>query len=88
MNEPPGENSDAVKVVIVDDHEMVAHGLASLLEDESDIRVRKQPDPPRVVMITSVVDRRLLNEALDAGCCGFVSKSADRRDLFEAVLDR
>ena len=38
-----------------------------------------------VVMITSVVDRRVLNQALDAGCCGFVSKNADRRDLIDAV---
>lgn len=117
--------SAPVKVMIVDDHEMVALGLAALLEDEADVRVcasvgsvkeaieavdrfrpdvvlmdyrlpdgtgvdaaieiGKRPDPPGIIMITSVVDRRVLNQALDAGCCGFVSKNADRRDLVDAI---
>ncbi len=125
MNDPATDNGPGVKVVIVEDHEMVAQGLAALLEDEADIHIcasvrtvkdaidaverhgpdvvlmdyrlpdgtgvdaalaiRDQPDSPGVVMITSVVDRRVLNQALDAGCCGFVSKNADRRDLIDAV---
>lgn len=125
MNELSAEDPHTVKVVIVDDHEIVALGLASLLQDEADIRVcasvrtvedaivsverhhpdvvlmdyrlpdgtgvdatiaiQKQPNPPGVIMITSAVDRRVLNQALDAGCCGFVSKNADRRDLIDAV---
>jgi DNA-binding NarL/FixJ family response regulator len=38
-----------------------------------------------VVMITSVADRRVLSQALDAGCCGFLSKNSDRADLIEAI---
>ena len=124
---PGTANADkpSVNVLIVEDHEMVALGLAALIEDEADVKVcasvrtvkdaietasRLRPDvvlmdyrlpdgtgveaaseisrlsdPPGVVMITSVVDRRVLNQALDAGCCGFVSKNADRRDLVDAV---
>ncbi len=38
-----------------------------------------------VVMITSVADRRVLAQALDAGCCGFLSKNSDRADLVNAI---
>ncbi len=38
-----------------------------------------------VVMITSVADRRVLAQALDAGCCGFLSKNSDRADLIDAI---
>ena len=38
-----------------------------------------------VVMITSVADRRVLSQALDAGCCGFLSKNSDRADLVDAI---
>ena len=119
------EGADAISVMIVDDHEVVASGLRALLEDEPDIRVidvastiaaavdtaarhrpdvvlmdyrlpdgtgadaaeaiRALPDPPAVVMVTSVADRRVLGQALDAGCCGFVSKHAPAEDLVGAV---
>ncbi len=42
-------------------------------------------DAPGVVMATSVADRRVLGQALDAGCCGFISKNANRLDLLNAV---
>ncbi len=47
--------------------------------------IGKLDDAPGVVMLTSVADRRVLGQALDAGCCGFVSKNADRADLIGAV---
>lgn len=115
-----------VRVVIVDDHDVVALGLSALLDDEAGIEVvatvrtaadavsvvqRDRPDvvlmdyrlsdgsgadaarainalddPPGVVMVTSVADRRVLGLALDAGCIGFVSKNADRADLVGAVM--
>lgn len=40
---------------------------------------------PGVVMVTAVADRRVLSQALDAGCCGFVSKNAKRADLIAAI---
>lgn len=40
---------------------------------------------PAVVMISADADRRVLNQALDAGCVGFVSKNADRADIVDAV---
>ena len=112
-------------VVIVDDHEVVALGLSSLLDDVDDIDVigsattsadaiklvtQRRPDvvlmdyrlpdgtgaetaaalkradlDTNVVMITSVADRRVLSQALDAGCCGFLSKNSDRADLIDAI---
>ena len=36
-------------------------------------------------MVTSVPDRHTLAQALDAGCSGFVSKTADRHELVAAV---
>jgi DNA-binding NarL/FixJ family response regulator len=40
---------------------------------------------PAVVMITADADRRVLAQALDAGCSGFVSKHADRADILAAI---
>ena len=36
-------------------------------------------------MVSSSVDRRVLGQAVDAGCCGYVSKNADRADLVGAI---
>lgn len=47
--------------------------------------IAKLDDRPGVVMVTAVADRRVLSQALDAGCCGFVSKNADRDDLIAAI---
>ncbi|MCB0991709.1 MAG: response regulator transcription factor [Acidimicrobiales bacterium] len=125
MTAAPSTQSKTIRVVIVDDHDVVALGLRALLEDEDDIevldcvhsvaeaataarnlnpdvilmdyrlpdgtgadatrQVRAAPAPPTVVMVTSAADRRVLNEALEAGCAGFVSKNADRQDLVSAV---
>ena len=48
-------------------------------------QIRALSPPPHVVMISSASDRRVLGLALEAGCCGFVSKNADRNDLVEAI---
>lgn len=114
-----------IRVVIVDDHEVVALGLKALLSDEDDITVvgtattvqqaqavlrelspdvalvdyrlpdgsgidvisalRSTDDPPGVVMITAAADRRVMSQALDAGCLGFLSKNADHADLVASV---
>lgn len=116
---------EVVRVVIVEDHEVVALGLRALIETEPDLEVVsivadvagavsaatqlapdvmlmdyrlpdgngvdatrqvRQLDPaPNVVMITAVADRRVLSQALDAGCNGFVSKNADQDDLLAAI---
>jgi DNA-binding NarL/FixJ family response regulator len=116
---------DEVTVVIIDDHDVVASGLAALLNEQRGLSVvatagtvaegvevveRRAPDVvlvdyrlpdgtgadatrrirvldprPAVVMVTAVADRRALAQALDAGCSGFVSKSADRDELVAAV---
>jgi len=52
---------------------------------EATIAIRELDEPPRVVMITAVADRRVLGQALDAGCTGFVSKNADRDDLVGSI---
>ena len=113
------------RVLIVDDHDVVAQGLGALIEDEPDIevvgragsvadavglaarefptvvlmdyrlpdgsgadaarKIREMEAPPAIIMVTSVADRRVLGEALQAGCIGFVSKNADKADLVAAV---
>ncbi len=52
---------------------------------EATRKVRLLDPAPNVVMVTSVPDRRVLGQALDAGCTGFVSKNADRADLIAAI---
>lgn len=125
LDEDPTADDRPITVVIVDDHEVVALGLASLLDDADGVEVigsattkadattlveKRRPDVvlmdyrlpdgtgaetaralrdaefgTNVVMITSVADRRVLSQALDAGCCGFLSKNSDRSDLVNAV---
>jgi two-component system response regulator DevR len=117
--------SETIRVLIVDDHHVVALGLKALLDEEDDIEVvalandaraavaatnKHNPDvllmdyrlpdgtgveaaaqirtlkePPKIVMVTAVADRRVLGQALDAGCTGFVSKNADGQDLINAI---
>ncbi len=48
-------------------------------------RLRALDDPPAVIMVTSVADRHVLAQALDAGCAGFASKGASTADLVGAV---
>jgi len=52
---------------------------------EATAEIRGLDNPPQVVMITAVADRRVLGQALDAGCMGFVSKNADKDDLVRAI---
>lgn len=119
-----GESS-LVRIVIVDDHEVVALGLKALLEDEPDLTVvatatsaadalavveehhpdvavidyrlpdgngvelirflRSREQPPGIVMVTAAADRRVMSQALDAGCFSFLSKNADSADLLAGV---
>ena len=47
--------------------------------------IRALDGAPAIVMITADADRRVLAQALDAGCAGFVSKHADRSDILSAI---
>ncbi len=116
---------ETIRIVIVDDHEVVALGLKALLSEEIDFDVvgtattvakaqavvtemephvvlvdyrlpdgsgidvvsalRATPEPPGVVMVTAAADKRVLSQALDAGCLGFLSKNADHADLVASV---
>ena len=116
---------ETIRIVIVDDHEVVALGLTALLSEQTDFEVvgtattvvkaqaliaemrpdvvlldfrlpdgngldvvsalRATSDPPGVVMVTAAADKRVLSQALDAGCLGFLSKNADHADLVASV---
>ena len=116
---------ETIRIVIVDDHEVVALGLKALLSEEVDFDVvgtattvakaqavvtemephvvlvdyrlpdgsgidvvsalRATPEPPGVVMVTAAADKRVLSQALDAGCLGFLSKNANHADLVASV---
>lgn len=114
-----------IRVLIVDDHQMMAEGVKAALESESDITVVGMagtadealeqatallPDvvlmdfrlPDRdgsqaavevraavpgvaVVMLTGFGDDATLTRAIDAGCAGFVHKTADIETVVDAV---
>lgn len=82
-----GNVADAVR--IVEQHRpdvvMMDYRLPDGTGADAARAIAELPDPPGVVMATSVVDRRVLGQALEAGCCGFISKHADRRDLLDAI---
>jgi len=116
-----------IRLVLVDDSEVVRTGLRALLGDEPalqlvgeaanvagavdtcrrlapdvvllDIRLpdgtgfdacrqilRHLPDT-RVLVLTSVVDDTLVDEAIRAGAHGYLLKEIDRRGLLQAILD-
>jgi DNA-binding NarL/FixJ family response regulator len=114
-----------VRVLLVEDHRMVAEAIASALNERDGIRVvgtagsmadargsmcsldpdvvlvdYRLPDGTgtavareliaerpevKVVIITAAEDEEILTEALDAGCCGCVRKSAGIEELVSAV---
>jgi DNA-binding NarL/FixJ family response regulator len=118
-------DDSVIRVLIVDDHQMMAEGIRAALESEVDIRVvgvagtasdavstatATLPDvvlmdfrlPDRdgsqaaidvraavpgvaVVMLTGFGDDATLTRAIDAGCAGFVHKSADIETVVDAV---
>lgn len=116
---------NVIRVLIVDDHQMMAEGVRAALESEPDIEVvamagtaadavaraeETLPDvvlmdfrlPDRdgsqatldvraavpgvaVVMLTGFGDDATLTRAIDAGCAGFVHKTADIDTVVDAV---
>jgi DNA-binding NarL/FixJ family response regulator len=118
-------DDSVIRVLIVDDHQMMAEGIRAALESEPDIVVvgvagnaadavsvaaATVPDvvlmdfrlPDRdgsqaavdvrgavagvaVVMLTGFGDDATLTRAIDAGCAGFVHKSADIDTVVDAV---
>jgi len=119
--------STAVKLLIVDDSELVRTGLRTLLGSERAIQIvgeaanvaaaviaatRFKPDvvlmdirlpdgtgfdacrqillqlpDTRVLFLTSVVDDRLVNEAIRSGGNGYLLKEIDGRGLVQAIFD-
>jgi len=117
----------AIKLLIVDDSELVRTGLRTLLSDERsllivgeassvatatqkaselrpdvilmDIRlpdgtgfdacrqILNQLPETRVLFLTSVVDDRLVDEAIRSGGHGYLLKEIDGRGLVQAILD-
>lgn len=124
MREPTSKN--AVRVVIVDDHRVLAELLTAAWSTSDEVAVIEsvgtaaeaidtvsavQPDVVildydlpdtdgvavvasikeacpacRVLMLTSYTDPVILNEALDAGCDGYVTKRNGASEIMSAVL--
>jgi DNA-binding NarL/FixJ family response regulator len=107
-------DDSVIRVLIVDDHQMMAEGIRAALESEPDIVVvgvagnaadavsvaaATVPDDGSqaavdvrgavagvaVVMLTGFGDDATLTRAIDAGCAGFVHKSADIDTVVDAV---
>jgi DNA-binding NarL/FixJ family response regulator len=124
--DPTGTGTSNVRVLIVEDHEMVATGLRALLDAEPDIEVAawartaaegvdaygahapdvvlmdyalpdgsgtdvtarlRTDDPDACVLLVTGHEgnSRVVLEALDAGCAGFVSKERSVTDLANAI---
>lgn len=119
---PPDE---AIRVLIIDDHIVVAQSIAQVLSEHADIAVidiaacghegvvraarcdptvvlidyrlpdadgvavareiRAQDRDHMVVMLTGEADDRVLLAAIEAGCCGFVTKDQPVCDVVTAV---
>jgi DNA-binding NarL/FixJ family response regulator len=118
--------SAKVRVLLVEDHEMVASGIKALLESEPDIEVAawartgaealhayrehhpdavlmdyalpdasgtdvtaqlREHDPEACVLLVTGHEgtQRVISEALEAGCAGFVSKERSVADLANAI---
>jgi DNA-binding NarL/FixJ family response regulator len=70
---------DRADVILLDYRLPDANGVDAIVE-------LKQIAPlAAVVMVTAVEDERVLLAALEAGCAGFVTKTADLTDVREAV---
>jgi two-component system response regulator DevR len=123
----PAASPRPIRVVIVDDSEVVRMGLRALLGSESAIQVvgeaanvatgidtslRLQPDvvlldirlpdgsgfdacrailqrlpDTRVLILTSVADDSLVDEAIRAGAHGYLLKEVNGRGLIQAIVD-
>lgn len=119
-------STSAIRVVIVDDHRVLAELLTAALSMSADVEVLEsvgtasdgiervralQPDVVildydlpdsdgvaavssikaacatcRVLMLTSYTDHVILNDALDAGCDGYVTKRNGASEILSAVL--
>lgn len=123
----PDTNAPAIKLLLVDDSELVRTGLRTLLSDERSLQIlgetanvasairsaaQLKPDvvlmdirlpdgtgfdacrqilnqlpETRVLFLTSVVDDRLVDEAIRSGGHGYLLKEIDGRGLVQAILD-
>ena len=122
-----GPVDEDVRILLIDDHRMVAEAMAQALTERPGIRavgtaasieeartilrragadviltdyrlpdstgtavarelMEEWPDV-RVLIVTAVEDDEVLTEALEAGCCGCVRKSAGIDQLISAVYD-
>lgn len=120
-----GAAAPPVRVVVCDDHKILAEGLAALLSGAGDMEVvgvvgsvaavverasATRPDvvlmdyelpdgngvdatravkaavpDAKVVMLTSFADESVLVGAIEAGCCGFLTKHKSAQDVVTAV---
>jgi DNA-binding NarL/FixJ family response regulator len=119
------ETPRSIRVVIIDDHEMLVQGLRAALGSEPDIdvvasagsveegcaavrmhvpdvvlmdyelpdgdgahateRIKSDVPAAQVVMVTSFDDEAVLVRAIEAGCCGFITKHKAVGEVASAV---
>jgi DNA-binding NarL/FixJ family response regulator len=69
---------DQIKVLIVDDNEVVREGIDALLSPHDD----KQPD---IKILFLTVYGEYAGDALEAGASWYLTKDCRRQDLLEAI---
>src|ERR687886_250636 len=82
-----------IRIMLVDDHEVVRQGLRSLLERRAHLRVVAEAstvaeavtEATRVLMLTSYADDEAVYASIVAGAAGYLLKQTRGRELVSAI---
>src|SRR5213078_4119858 len=83
----------AIRVLLVDDHELVRQGVASMLAKAEDLtvvgeatrRIKEERSRTAVIMVTMHDNPAYLREAVRAGAAGYLLKDVSKDDLIDAI---
>ena len=75
----------AIKVLIADDHEVVAEGLRFVVEAQADMQVVACVQDGRVIILSMHSNRIHVLHALQAGATGYVVKKSAAKEVVDAI---
>src|SRR6266853_1796351 len=98
-NSPCGYRADmTIRVLIADDHGVVAEGLRNLIEAQTDMKVvalvedgreavrrALESSPDVVIMPTAYTDAVHVYRALQAGASGYIAKKSVTKEVVDAI---
>ncbi|MBI3014596.1 MAG: response regulator transcription factor [Candidatus Tectomicrobia bacterium] len=74
-----------IRVLIVDDHEVVRMGLRTLLSHKPGLEVVGEARSAKVIMLTSYADEEAVLASIVAGASGYLLKQVRGQTLVEAI---